>query len=80
MCHLCACIIWTEECRCCVPRTGLIHDQIEYMSCKADPDLWFKADARPDNNFRYYAYILCHVDDILCVHHDPMTVLDKING
>jgi hypothetical protein len=34
----------------------------------------------PDINFRYYAYRLCYVDDILCVHQDPMTVLDKING
>ncbi len=51
-----------------------------YMSCQADPDLWFKAKTRPDDNFRYYACILYYVDDILCVHHDPMTVLGRING
>ncbi len=27
-----------------------------YTSCKAYPDLWFKAETRPDDNFRYYAY------------------------
>jgi len=54
--------------------------QMGYTSCKADPDLWFKAMTRPDDNFKYYAYILCYVDDILVMHHDPMTVLDKING
>ena len=54
--------------------------QIVYMSCKEDPDLWYKAETRPDDNFRYYAYILCYADDILCVHHDPMTALEKING
>ncbi len=43
-----------------------------YMSCKADLDLWYKAETRPADNLRYYAYILCYVDDILCVHHDPM--------
>ncbi len=54
--------------------------QMGYKSCKADPDLWYKAETRPDDNFRYYAYILCYVDNILCVHHDPMTVLNLING
>jgi hypothetical protein len=54
--------------------------QMGYTSCKADPDLWFKAMTRPDGNFKYYAYILCYVKDILVMHHDPMTVLDKING
>jgi hypothetical protein len=54
--------------------------QMGYTSCKADPDFWYKAETRPDNNFRYYAYILCYVDDILCEHHNPMTVLNMING
>jgi len=54
--------------------------QMGYTSCKADPDLWYKAETRPTVNFRYYAYILCYVDDILCMHHDPMTILDQING
>jgi hypothetical protein len=30
-----------------------------YTSCKADPELWYKAETRPTDNFRYYAYILC---------------------
>ena len=51
-----------------------------YTSCKADPDLWYKAETRPADSFWYYAYILCYVDDILCVHHDPMSVLNLING
>jgi hypothetical protein len=54
--------------------------QMGYTSCKADPDLWYKAETRPADNFRYYAYILCYVDNILCVHHDPMSVLNLING
>jgi hypothetical protein len=29
---------------------------------------------------RYCAYILCYVDDILCIHHNPMSVMNKING
>ncbi len=39
-----------------------------------------KAVTRPDDNVRYYAYILCYVDDILCIHHDPMSVMNEING
>ena len=54
--------------------------QMGYSSCKADPDLWLKAVTRPDDNVRYYAYILCYVDDILCIHHDPMSVMNEING
>jgi len=53
--------------------------QMGYSSCKADPDLWYKAETRPSDNVRYYAYILVYVDDILCMHHDAMTVLDRIN-
>jgi hypothetical protein len=54
--------------------------QTEYKSCKADPDLWLKAVTRPEDNVRYYTYILCYVDDILCKHHDPMSVMNEING
>jgi hypothetical protein len=54
--------------------------QMGYTSCKADPDLWYKAETRPADNFRYYAYIFCYVDNILCIHHVPMSVLNLING
>jgi hypothetical protein len=51
-----------------------------YTSCNADPDLWQKAVTRPEDNVCYYAYILCYVDNILCIHHDPMSVMSEING
>jgi hypothetical protein len=51
-----------------------------YATCKADPDLWLKAETRPDNNVWYYAYILCYVDDVLCIHHDPMSVMNESKG
>jgi hypothetical protein len=51
-----------------------------YSSCKADPDLWLKAVTRLEDNVRYYAYILCYVDDILHIHNDPMSVMNEING
>jgi hypothetical protein len=51
-----------------------------YTSCKADPNLWQKAVARPEDNMHYYASILCYVDDILCIHHNPMSVMNEIKG
>jgi hypothetical protein len=54
--------------------------QTGYTSCKADPNLWLKAVTRPEDNVHYYTYILCYVDDILCIHHDPMSVMNEING
>jgi hypothetical protein len=53
--------------------------QMGYTSCKADPDLWLKPMTKPEDNMCYYAYILCYVDDILCIHHDPMSVMNEIN-
>ncbi len=53
--------------------------QMGYTSCTADPDLWYKAKTQPDDSVLYYAYILCYVDDILCIHHDTLSVLTQIN-
>ena len=50
-----------------------------YKSCKADPDLWLKEETRLTDNLRYYSYILCYVDDILVINHDPMSILNRIN-
>ncbi len=53
--------------------------QMGYTSRKADPDLWLKAVTRPEDNVRYYTYILFYVDNILCIHHDLMSVMGEIN-
>ncbi|KAL7526268.1 LOW QUALITY PROTEIN: hypothetical protein ACHAXR_003858, partial [Thalassiosira sp. AJA248-18] len=49
-----------------------------YASCKADPDLWLKSTIDEDGT-EYYSYVLCYVDDVLVVHHDAMSVLNKID-
>ena len=49
-----------------------------YTSCKADPDVWYKAAVKP-NEFEYYAYVLLYVDDCLVIHHDGDSVLDEID-
>jgi hypothetical protein len=57
----------------------------EYMKnlgwepCRADRDLWMKAETRPNDGVWCWAYILIYVDDILCVHHDPVTPLAKLD-
>ena len=53
--------------------------QMGYTSCLADPDLWMKAEVRPDDGFEYYSYILCYVDDILVINHDAMKVIKRID-
>ena len=47
--------------------------ELGYQSCTADADVWLKAETRLDDGFKYYSYILCYVDDVLCLHHDAMT-------
>jgi hypothetical protein len=38
--------------------------------CRADRDLWMRAETSPDYGFLY---------DILCVHHDPGNPLAKLD-
>ena len=51
---------------------------IGYTPCKADPDLWFKPMVREDG-FKYYAYVLLYVDDVLCIGHDATSQLHEID-
>jgi hypothetical protein len=52
---------------------------LQYEPCKVDPDLWMKPMTRPDDGFRYYAYVLIYVDDILAISHDALGDLNKID-
>ncbi len=55
--------------------------QLGYESNKADPDLWMKVctqDTRSGPE-KYYSYIHIYVDDILCIHNDPDSVLSQID-
>ncbi len=52
-----------------------------YESNKADPDLWMKVCTRDTGSGpeKYYLYILIFMDDILCIHDDPDSVLTQID-
>ncbi len=62
----------------CAHLASFMH-QMGYTSYKADPDLWFKAETRPADNFRCYAYILCYVVNISMCPPQPYvcTQLDQ---
>ena len=51
-----------------------------YLPCKADPDLWYKSMVRPEDNFKYYAYMLLYVNDCLAIHHDAETALTELDN
>jgi hypothetical protein len=39
-----------------------------WKPCRADRDLWMKAETHPEYGVMYWDYILIFFDDILCVH------------
>jgi len=53
--------------------------QLGYVQCKANNDLWMKPMFRPTDGLKYYAYILLYVDDALCVHHDGQTASEELD-
>ena len=53
-----------------------LHD-IGFTPSLADPDVWMRPAIKP-NGFKYWEYILCYVDDILAISHDPTRVMKSI--
>jgi hypothetical protein len=37
-----------------------------------------KSEIRKDDGYKYYAYCLLYVDDVLVVHHDGVRYLNEI--
>jgi hypothetical protein len=50
-----------------------------WRPCLADRHLWMKAETPPDDGVLYWAYMLIYIDDILCVHHTPGTLLANLD-
>ena len=50
---------------------------LDYRASYADPDVWLRPAVKPDGT-QYYEMILCYVDDILCISHDPMRTMLRI--
>jgi len=43
----------------------------------ADPDVWIRP-AMKHNGEKYYEMVLCYVDDVLSIGHDPIRAIDSI--
>ena len=54
-------------------------NEIGFLSTNAEPDVWYQPAVKP-NDFEYYEYILCYVDDILCISHEPGIALRRVHA
>ena len=52
-------------------------DEIGFVPSEADPDVWLRRSAKPDGE-QYYEYVLCYVDDIMSISHEPSRALKQI--
>ena len=50
-----------------------------YLPKKADPDVWIRLSVKA-NGFEYYEFVLCYVDDVLSISHDPQNTMDGIKN
>ena len=50
-----------------------------YLPIKADPDIWIRLAVKA-NGFEYYEFVLCYVDDVLSISHDPQKTMDGIKN
>ncbi len=52
--------------------------ELGLINSKADPDVWMRKATRHDR-LKYWQYILCYVDDILVISHNPQHIIDDIS-
>ena len=57
---------------------GVLHD-MNYGPSLADPDVWMRPATKP-NGFKYWEYILCYVDDVLVLSHQPQNSIEGITA
>ena len=54
-------------------------ESLGYQSCKAHLGSWFTPDTRPEEGVMYYSYVLCYVDDNLCIYHNKDSMLEWLH-
>ena len=54
-------------------------DDIGFKSSIADPDVWMRPASKSSGE-EYYEYILCYVDDILCISNEPLRAMNEIKS
>ena len=53
-----------------------LHD-MGFRSSFADPDVWMRPAVK-DDGFKYWEYVLCYVDDLLAISHNPTAIMKSI--
>lgn len=51
--------------------------EMGFEPSRSDPDLWMRANTKP-NGEKYWEYVLCYVDDILAISHEPGAIMKDI--
>ena len=49
-----------------------------FHGCPADPNVWMQKNTKPDGT-EHWECILCHVDDVPAMSHDPKSTMDCLN-
>jgi hypothetical protein len=57
---------------------GALHDMNHWPSL-ADPDVWLRAATKPCG-FECYEMVLCYVDDVMVISHEPGRTTDGIQA
>lgn len=52
-------------------------DDLGFVPCVADPDVWMRAATKSDGE-QFYEYMLCYVDDIMCISDDAESTLKEL--
>ena len=52
---------------------------LNYTPSRADPDVWMRP-AVQGGGFKYYEYILCYFDDVLCISQFSLKTIDSIKA
>ena len=51
-----------------------------YRSSVADPDVWMRPDIKEKYGFKYWEYVLCYVDNVLCISKNPIHTIKGIQS
>ena len=53
-------------------------ESLGYTPSKSYPESWLKPETRQEGKVQYYSYLLCYVDDILCINHNADSVVSQL--
>ena len=50
-----------------------------FSSCCTNSDVWMRKACKPDGT-KYWEYVLCYVDNVLVISHDPKSVMQHLEA